>query len=73
MTTTSNPENEVCLLALQAAPSGIMVAGDRGEIRYVNQALADMFGYHANELLEQPVEILIPDQFVDAQIGRAHV
>ena len=71
MTTTSNPENEVSLLALQAAPSGIMVAGDRGEIRYVNQALTDMFGYQANELLGQTVEILIPDQFVAAH--RRHV
>ncbi|UCB54584.1 MAG: PAS domain S-box protein, partial [Thiotrichales bacterium] len=62
---------EVCLLALQAAPSGIMVANVRGEIRYVNQALTDMFGYQSEELLGQPIEILVPDQFVAAH--RRHV
>jgi len=71
MTTTSGPYSEVYQLALQAAPSGIMVAGDRGEIQYVNQALADMFGYRTDDLLGQPVEILIPDQYVAAH--RRHV
>lgn len=71
MATTSSPDSEVYQLALQAAPSGIMVAGNRGEIHYVNQALADMFGYRMEDLLGKPVEILIPDQFVDAH--RRHV
>lgn len=71
MTTTSSPDSEVYQLALEAAPSGIMVAGNRGEIHYVNQALADMFGYRTEDLLGKPVEILIPDQFVAAH--RRHV
>ena len=71
MTTTSSPDSEVYQLALQAAPSGIMVAGTRGEIHYVNQALADMFGYRTEDLMGKPVEILIPDQFVAAH--RRHV
>lgn len=71
MNTTSSPDSEVFQLALQAAPSGIMVAGNRGEIQYVNQALADMFGYREEDLLGQPVEILLHESFVLAH--RRHV
>ena len=48
-----------------------MVVGDRGDIQYVNQALADMFGHRVEELLGKPVEILIPEQFTVAH--RHHV
>lgn len=71
MNTTSSPDSEVFKLALQAAPSGIMVAGNRGEIQYVNQALADMFGYREEDLLGQPVEILLHESFALAH--RRHV
>lgn len=71
MTMSSSPDNEVILLALQEAPSGIMVAGSQGEIQYVNQTLGDMFGYREEELLGKPVEILIQDQL--AVSHRRHV
>ena len=58
-------------LALHATPSGIMVVGTRGEIQFVNQTLADMFGYEIDELLGKPVEILIPAHFASAH--RHHV
>ncbi len=66
MTKTSNSITEVYELALQAAPSGILVVDESGEIRYSNQTLADMFGYRVEELLDEPVEILIPGQFAAA-------
>ncbi|MDH3759855.1 MAG: ATP-binding protein [Gammaproteobacteria bacterium] len=66
MTKTKNSITEVYELALQAAPSGILVVDDAGEIRYTNQTLADMFGYRVEELVDEPVEILIPDQFAAA-------
>jgi len=58
-------------LALHAAPSGIMVVGDRGDIQFANQTLADMFGYRLEELPGKPVEILLPEQYVAAH--RRHV
>lgn len=58
-------------LALHAAPSGIMVVGEVGEIQYVNQTLADMFGHDIEALMGAPVEVLIPDQFTAAH--RRHV
>lgn len=71
MTIANNPTSEICQLALHAAPSGIMVADDKGEIKYVNQTLADMFGYTMEELYGQPIEILLPQQFASAH--RNHV
>ena len=62
---------ELYQLSLHAAPSGIMVVGDRGDIRFANQTLADMFGYRLEELLGKPVEILLPEQHVAAH--RRHV
>ena len=76
MTTSMSNANdpgidEVSRLALQVAPSGVLVVDDGGCINFVNQTLADMFGYRAEELLDEPVEILIPQQF--ATTHRKHV
>ena len=71
MTQASDPKTEIYRLALHTAPIGIMVVGDRGDIQYVNQPLADMFGYNVEDLLGKPVEILIPEPFVAAH--RHHV
>ena len=67
----SDSQTEIYQLALEAAPSGIMVVGDRGDIQYVNQALADMFEYRVKDLLGKPVEILVPERFAVAH--RRHV
>jgi len=67
----NNPNSEIYQLALEAAPSGIMVVDDLGDIQYVNQTLADMFGHRVEELLGKPIEILLPYQFADAH--RRHV
>lgn len=71
MTQAGDPGAEIYKLALHAAPSGIMVVGDRGDIQLANQTLADMFGYRLEELLGKPVEILLPEQHVAAH--RRHV
>lgn len=71
MTQAGDLLTEIYQLVLHAAPSGLMVVGDRGDIQYVNQTLADMFGYRMEELLGKPVEILLPDQIAAAH--RRHV
>lgn len=71
MTQAGDPRTELYRLALHAAPSGIMLVGERGDIQFVNQTLADMFGYRLEELLGRPVEILLPEQHVAAH--RRHV
>ena len=62
MTEAGNPRTELYRLALHAAPSGIMIVGERGDIRFANQTLADMFGHRLEELLGKPVEILLPEE-----------
>jgi len=50
---------------LEAAPDPIVVSDDRGTIVLVNAQVEAVFGYLRDELLGQPVEILIPARFSD--------
>jgi PAS domain S-box-containing protein len=45
---------------LEAAPDAMVIVSQRGRIVLVNSQAERMFGYERHELLEQPVEILIP-------------
>lgn len=44
--------------ALQACPSGVMIADRAATIRYVNPAFAKLTGYGAGELIGNPVTVL---------------
>ena len=46
---------------LELAPDGLMVADDTGIIRLANARCETLFGYTREELIGQPVEILVPD------------
>jgi PAS domain S-box-containing protein len=71
MKKASETSTEIYQLALQSAPSGIMVVGEKGDIKYANQTLADMFDHPLEDLLGKPVEMLLPAQF--AATHRSHV
>ena len=45
---------------VDASPDAIIVVAPSGNIELVNPATALLFGYAANELLDQPIELLIP-------------
>lgn len=45
------------------ATEGIIVTNVKGEIVLVNPAAQKMFGYTGEELVDKPIEILIPDKF----------
>jgi PAS domain S-box-containing protein len=45
---------------VDAAPDGILVADERGKIVLVNAEGARMFGYDKDELIGQPIDILVP-------------
>jgi PAS domain S-box-containing protein len=47
---------------LEAATDGILVCDSDGRIRIVNEQLANMFGYRRDELTDQPIEVLLPEQ-----------
>ncbi|MGW7364344.1 SpoIIE family protein phosphatase [Streptomyces sp. NPDC054841] len=48
---------------LEAAPDAMVIVDDAGTIRLVNAQTEALFGYHREELLGRPVEILVPGRF----------
>jgi PAS domain S-box-containing protein len=46
----------------ESAPDGLLLVGPAGEILQVNDQTDRLFGYAREELLGQPVEILLPEQ-----------
>jgi len=55
---------------IDAAQDGIVVVGDQGEILLVNRQVESLFGYARDDLVGEPIEVLIPDQARNAH--RAH-
>jgi PAS domain S-box-containing protein len=53
---------------LESAPDGIVVVNTSGQIVIVNNQSEKLFGYTRDELVGQPIEILVPTQFKDAHI-----
>jgi len=49
----------------ESAPDTMIVVDDKGKIRRVNAQVEAVFGYKAEELIDKPVEILIPEHFGD--------
>jgi PAS domain S-box-containing protein len=45
---------------LELAPDGLMVADEKGVIRLANAQCEKLFGYTRDELIGQPVEMLVP-------------
>jgi two-component system sensor histidine kinase/response regulator len=45
---------------LELAPDGLMVAGEDGIIRLANAKCEELFGYTRQELVGQPVDMLVP-------------
>lgn len=49
--------------AVESSPSGLLMTNDEGRIILVNHEVERLFGYPREELLGQPVEMLIPERF----------
>ncbi len=48
-------------VVLDAFPSGVVICDQQGTIVYCNSELLQMFGYLAEELQGQPIEMLLPE------------
>lgn len=52
--------NDYFRVTLEAAPTGMLVVNERGEIAIANEQVERIFGYPRGELVGQPVEVLVP-------------
>ncbi len=50
-------------LAVEAAPNGMVMVDANGLIQLVNAQMEKLFGYDREELLGEPVEVLVPERF----------
>lgn len=53
---------EICRLAVEVCPGGVVVVGGNGAIMMVNGEVERLFGYARDEILGCPIEILLPEQ-----------
>jgi PAS domain S-box-containing protein len=53
---------------LDAAPNAVVVVTGEGLIDYINPVACDAFGYQFEELVDQPVERLVPDDLVTRHV-----
>ena len=45
------------------SPDGLVITDGQGVMRDLNARVCEMFGYSADELLDKPVEMLVPERF----------
>jgi PAS domain S-box-containing protein len=55
--------DELFRLAVESAPNAMVMINHTGHIELVNSQTEILFGYHRDELLGQPIEILVPERF----------
>ncbi len=48
---------------LQQAPDALLLAAADGKIQFTNAAITILFGYRPDELLGQPIELLLPERY----------
>ena len=53
---------EMFRLAVEACPNGMMMIDHNGPIVMVNTEIEHQFGYTRDELIGQPIEILVPER-----------
>jgi PAS domain S-box-containing protein len=57
---------------VEAAPSGMVMANGEGRIILVNAQVETFFGYTREELIGQPIEMLVPERFRSQHAGFRH-
>jgi PAS domain S-box-containing protein len=48
---------------IESAPDAVVIVDARGRISVVNHLTEKMFGYRRDELLDQPIELLVPERY----------
>jgi diguanylate cyclase (GGDEF)-like protein/PAS domain S-box-containing protein len=55
-------------LLMEAVPDGVIGVDETGHIRLVNERIETLFQYDRDELIGGPLEMLIPDRFVESYV-----
>ena len=55
---------------IESAPDGLLVADDEGVIIMANSRLLTIFGYTADQLVGQPIEVLLPAHLHAGHVGK---
>ncbi len=56
-------------LAVEASPNGMLMVDGNGTMLMVNRQIEQQFGYEREELIGQPVEMLVPQRFRSEHVG----
>jgi PAS domain S-box-containing protein len=59
-------------LVVEASPTGMVMVDQAGRMLLVNAQIERLFGYARVDLLEQPIEILVPERFRGQHPGHRH-
>lgn len=60
-------------LQLESAPCAMLMVNQQGRITLVNAQAEQLFGYDRTELLEQPIELLLPERYRTAHPGQRRI
>lgn len=55
-------DDDLARQLIRFAPDALIVVDERGRIRFANAAVAELLGYGPEELLGQPLELLVPER-----------
>ena len=56
-------------MLLESAPDAMIIIDDQGKIAIANGQSEKMFGYERQEMLGQPVEMLLPERLQESHVG----
>lgn len=68
-TPQGRPEEDSLWQFLEQAPDALVMTNQQGNIMLVNRQAELLFGYRREELLGQPIELLLPDRFRQRHVG----
>ena len=60
---TNQLVDDIFKLVVESSPNGILISDRKGKIVLVNRHIEKLFGYKSRELMNKPVEVLMPSNF----------
>ena len=60
---TNQLVDDIFKLVVESSPNGILIADRKGKIVLVNRHIEKLFGYKSRELMNKPVEVLMPSNY----------